>query len=413
MDTLNAGRKAKRAYLPRIPTDEVLHVFYFDDTPMLWNAVMCWMMRFHDVLDPIKLHQSLDRLLRRDDGWRKLRGRIRLNEHGRLEIHVPPASDHERPAVTVSHVSFNTTIDHHDLACRLPQPTESPSLRANHGDFKVLGISPGTPQTIGEYLTTDSPQLALHTVSFTDATLVSLTWPHIAYGDAGLADIIKAWSLVLARRDDEVAPILAAGSKDPMATAGLDPEFQDKHLPESQRMQESARQNPSSASSPPPYVSDGDVVSAWLACMAAEELSPRSKRNVVIMTPIDMRVTAYRLFPLRTMHGWYIGKTAQALRRTLMTQTSERQIHALNRLERVSLAENGLPALFGDTSSFLVITTNTTKAQCINWGPMIVYGRHSWNVPVSAITSSYLVVIHMNAVFFYSVMTADSRIVRN
>lgn len=36
-------------------------------------------MRFNDVLDPSKLYHNFDRLVRRDNGWRNLRGRIRLN----------------------------------------------------------------------------------------------------------------------------------------------------------------------------------------------------------------------------------------------------------------------------------------------------------------------------------------------
>jgi hypothetical protein len=82
MDSLSrllAGRKAKKTQQARVPTDEVLPVFFFDDTPMLRNAIMCWTMRFNDVLDPEKLRQSLARLVSREDGWRKLRGRIRLN----------------------------------------------------------------------------------------------------------------------------------------------------------------------------------------------------------------------------------------------------------------------------------------------------------------------------------------------
>lgn len=237
--------------------------------------------------------------------------------------------------------------------------------------------------------------------------------------------------------------MLAGSSRDPMETAGLDPKFQDEHVLESQYMsawrmlfwdmrylldiawwprmetrtvylprdfvegmradamkslEEAARQNPDGATSHPPYVSDGDVVSAWLACMAAKELPPRSTRSAVIMTPINIRDRVPSIFPAKKGEGVYvlnaapilstivkgqdmlsgndhIGKVAQALRRALMTQTSERQIHALNRLERLSIAENGLPALFGDPSNFLIILTNTTKARFVenvDSGPAVI-----------------------------------------
>lgn len=40
------------------------------------NIFVSWVMRFNDVLDADKLHQSLSRLLEMGD-WRKLGGRIR------------------------------------------------------------------------------------------------------------------------------------------------------------------------------------------------------------------------------------------------------------------------------------------------------------------------------------------------
>ncbi|KAK7993289.1 Ribokinase-like protein [Apiospora arundinis] len=440
-----AGRKAKKAVLPRVPTDEVLPVFFFDDTPMLRNAIMCWTMRFNDVLDAEKLHHSLARLVSRDDGWRKLRGRIRLNEKDKLEIHVPQSTDVKRPAVNFSSVSFETSIDEHPLASRLPRPSDSPSLQASHGDFKVLGISPDAPHTLDDFLTRDVPQLTLHIVSFTDATLVSLTWPHIACDGVGLRDIVHAWSLVLAGQDDAVLPMLAASNEDPMRTAGLNPQFQEPHVLERQHMtgvrmlfwclrylldiawwpkmetrtvflprkavkqmradamaslQASADRGSNPSDAPPPFVSDGDVVAAWLSCMASKQLSSSSSRSVVIMTPIDARSRMPSVFPARPDEGVYIlnaspilsvivnaqdmaasgkdgiAKTGRAIRTTLQTQTSEGQIHALNRFERISIAENGLPAFFGDTSSFIIIMTNLTKAEFfekLDFGPAVIH----------------------------------------
>ncbi|KAM4056683.1 transcriptional regulator sdnM [Hirsutella rhossiliensis] len=444
METLSrliAGRKAKRVTQARVPTDEILPVFFFDDTPMLRNAVMCWTMRFNDVLDPEKLHQSLARLLERGDGWRKLRGRIRLNQRDKLEIHVPQPSTPERPALTFSHVSFETSIDEHPLASKLPRPTQSPSLQANHGDFKSLGISPNAPRTIDDYLTTDAPQLSLHIVSFTDATLVSLTWPHISSDGVGLRDLVEAWSLILAGHDDKVLPMMTACTEDPMATAGLDPNFQEKHILEKHHMkgwrilvwglrylldivwwprmetrtvylpreacekmrtdamaslQAAARHGPGM---PTPFISDGDAIAAWISCMAAKELSASSTRSVVILTPVDVRSRMPSLFPVKQTEGVYIlnaapivstiinaqdmlsgddaiAKTAQCLRRSLRVQTSEGQLHALNRHERISIAENGLPAFFGDMSSFVVILSNMTKAQFVeklDFGPAVIH----------------------------------------
>ena len=61
-----------------IETDEILPVNYFDDTSTFRDLVICWTMRFDDVLDANRLHDSLARLLE-IGGWKKLGGRLRLN----------------------------------------------------------------------------------------------------------------------------------------------------------------------------------------------------------------------------------------------------------------------------------------------------------------------------------------------
>jgi len=81
MDTLRKltlGRPHTPSKCPRFPTDTVIPVYYFDDTPLLRRSVNCWTVRFNDPLDPDKLRVALSRVLERE-GWKKLGGRIRLN----------------------------------------------------------------------------------------------------------------------------------------------------------------------------------------------------------------------------------------------------------------------------------------------------------------------------------------------
>lgn len=72
------GRRHGRSRRPNNPTDEVIPLFFFDDTPFYRNAVGIWTLRFNDVLDPDRLHAALSCLLEKD-GWRKLGGRFRQN----------------------------------------------------------------------------------------------------------------------------------------------------------------------------------------------------------------------------------------------------------------------------------------------------------------------------------------------
>ncbi len=62
----------------RLPTDAVIPLHFFDDTP-LWRAFILYsMFVFDDVLDPQMLRDSLEILIRRD-GWQKLGARLRRN----------------------------------------------------------------------------------------------------------------------------------------------------------------------------------------------------------------------------------------------------------------------------------------------------------------------------------------------
>ena len=73
------GRPAQGSNVaPKVPTDEVLSPFFFDDTPLYRNAISCWKLRFNDVLDADKLHAALTQLIE-VGGWTKLGGRFRLN----------------------------------------------------------------------------------------------------------------------------------------------------------------------------------------------------------------------------------------------------------------------------------------------------------------------------------------------
>lgn len=72
------GQTRQPPNYPSNPTDTVLPVYYFDDTPLLRNCVQCWTLRFNESLDAEMLRRALSDVLDRP-GWRKLGGRIRMN----------------------------------------------------------------------------------------------------------------------------------------------------------------------------------------------------------------------------------------------------------------------------------------------------------------------------------------------
>ena len=76
--------KAVEATPSACDDDEIYPVHMLDNTPTLKNIVVTWTLRFDDVLDADKLHDSLSRLLE-IGAWRKVGGRLRLKVY---HIHV-------------------------------------------------------------------------------------------------------------------------------------------------------------------------------------------------------------------------------------------------------------------------------------------------------------------------------------
>lgn len=351
----------------------------------------------------------------------------------KLEVHIPKAFSEERPAVNYSYTSFNIAIDEHAVAASYPNlgQHDLPSMMIPGANIWDLGLPSTTPRGTEDYLNSDSPLLTLHITSLTDATLVSLCWPHVAADAKGLTELAKAWSLVLAGRETEVQPMLSIRD-DPMATAGRDQRFQEKHWQEHllltgfwlyvcllrylidmlwwpkmessgvfiskravQKLKAAAAEN---LPEPKPFISDGDVISAWACSMAASVLPPTSNRTVSILNAFDLRKRAPSLFPAREGDGCYIqnavfpittlvparvlcsreglGLAALEVRRTIGNDSQEAQVHALARLNRRAIVDNGLVPIFGDTSVFMINLSNWTKVGVfhnVDFGPAVLF----------------------------------------
>jgi len=72
----------------RVPTDAIIPVHFFDDTPLWRSFILYSMFVFDDVLDPQKLRHSLELLAQRE-GWRKLGARLRCNVKAVLKQRNP------------------------------------------------------------------------------------------------------------------------------------------------------------------------------------------------------------------------------------------------------------------------------------------------------------------------------------
>jgi hypothetical protein len=257
-----------------------------------------------------------------------------------------------------------------------------------------------------------------------------------------LRDVATAWSLVISGRESEI-PAMRSSGDDPMAPVGKDPLFLETHVLEEQQVKgwwlllwglrfvfdllwwrkmetrtvflprkfvnqlrskilaslaEKADKDITTelTEEQAPFVSEGDIVTAWMSWIAASALLPsKSLRTIGISNAFDLRPRLPSIFPAKENRGSYvqnavfpcwtniparelIGKTnalqaaALKIRHSIKTQTTEPQIHALARLTRVSLEQTHLPPMFGDTSSFLITASNWSKArlfEVVDFGP--------------------------------------------
>lgn len=268
-----------------------------------------------------------------------------MNERKKLEVHVPEKFTSARPASVLTRVSYGDIgIDEHPVASSLPKETATPCLQPGPTDFLSLSLTPRTPVCLEDYLKSDMPLLNMHIVSFKDATLVSMTWPHVLGDIMSASAICEAWSLVMAGRESEVPTLLSAGHDDILDTAGHHPDFKDRHVMEGRQltglwfllwvarylldilwwtrmerhtiylpprsvtklkakaMMEIKGQNPEARPSIPShatsFVSTADVVFAWIICLVGRAtFSGRSRRSVMIAFPCDVRDRAPSIFP--------------------------------------------------------------------------------------------------------------------
>ncbi|KAK0634200.1 hypothetical protein B0T14DRAFT_508540 [Immersiella caudata] len=427
------GAPPAQSALPRVETDDVYPLHMLDDTKTLRGIIVTWTLRFNDVLDADKLHVSLCKLLEMGD-WIKIGGRLRLNDNGELEIHVPRPFSAERRAVSYSRQSHDVNIKDHPLAKRLPEATDGPSVQAGPGEFQCFAVPDGAPSTLDDFLYSDVPQLSLHITSFNDATLVGLSWPHTLMDVMGQQALLRSWSLVLAGREDEVPLVLGArddaicaaadapveeGEKEPfrlgekqlkglaMLRFGLKfgsdllwnqvVETRSIFLPKKavEELRRRAQEDLSvfHRGKEVPFVSEGDVLTAWATRTLASSVP--QPRPLTVLHALNARFRLSSLLAQQN-NGVYIQNMAVAActflshetaigplgpialenRRHLSEQSTEGQVLACLRELRQQAKTTSDPSIVcGEPDAVLVPFTNWTRAdifKTVDFSPAVV-----------------------------------------
>ncbi|TID13819.1 hypothetical protein E6O75_ATG01797 [Venturia nashicola] len=397
-----------------VETDDVYPVHSTDECTQHRGTILVWTLAFNDILDPGLLQKSLTELLNIGD-WRKFGGRFRVKNDGCLEIHVPRPFTEDRPAIAFHHSSFQCNIEEHPSGKTYPRATKNPATLAPP-DYHGLAFPTGSPRTLADLLNTDRPLLTLHVSSFENATLVTLTYSHIIMDAMAMGVLLHAWSLVLSGKSSQVPTLLgtredsldavASNLEAPAASEqdyimGQKPlkgwrmgifilhyvwnllwnsihnaETKVCFLPKKalENLRERAQNDLASLSGhqKPPFVSDGDIISAWYSTIVARSLSRSSP--VTLMQTLNLRfrfaalknkgvymgnmlLPGYTLLPQHA-EQLSLGQIAFQHRKDLLEQTTEPNM--LTHL-RETLARKGRFLLFGPSHAVFAPVSNWTK----------------------------------------------------
>ncbi|RKK85207.1 hypothetical protein BFJ71_g14261 [Fusarium oxysporum] len=414
------------------PSDDILYPTHMiDNVSILKFLVMAWTMRFSDVLDANKLHKSLSELLTIGD-WKKLGGRLRNghNKRGALEVHVPTTYTNEQPAVSYSHQHYDISIEDHNASKLLPNATSRPSTFPGASRPRNFGISPGAPASLKDYTSRDVPIIGLHIITFQDATLVTVTWPHVLFDAVAFSHLVQAWSAVLAGHKERVPNII--GAKDDVlynlgAISQAGPQYAASEsrilsgiafiffvvrmlwiiltqpivesriicLPKDvvDKLHQQALEDIKGEHSDQddPWVSPSDAILAWLT-RALVDLS-KAPRPISMTTPIDART---RLSQLQNPDGVFVqnmilgsfvniapsdlhaplGKHALASRQGLLQQLDESNLIGILQLFRERWDDGKTRApIFAAPGSQLLVTNNRLKVDLFtaaDFGPAVI-----------------------------------------
>ncbi|KAF4990914.1 hypothetical protein FDECE_14206 [Fusarium decemcellulare] len=357
-------------------------------------------------------------------------------DDGKLEIHIPRPFTTERPPVHFTKANFDTRLNEHPLASKLPRATGKVSTFLGPRAFNSLAMGPGAPATFNDLIHGDRPQFSLHVNTFTDGTLVGVSHSHMTADLLGLTAVLNAWCLELAGKSDQIPPL--GGVYEDGMKGLYDPPTQEKHVLagkeltgwrviywlawavwESRRTplesriigiprtkidklvararSEMTRDGEDATATPtgndPFFISEGDVLAALACRLNAESQPAGSTRNILTMMALDPRSRAPSAFqqgvsyagnsptvvyfecPADKAASMPLGNLALLSRKSITAQATEEQMKAYSVLCAESVQKNNMNVMFGDKDMSFQLMSNWMKASLfdkIDFSPAIV-----------------------------------------
>lgn len=352
---------------------------------------------------------------------------------GELEYHVPARFTDERPAVLFSHAHHSQSIADHALASQIPTASGRPAVVGDPNDFNDLMLrGEDGPKKLDDYLYSDLPQLALHVVSFNDATIITLNWPHTTFDALGQRALLDAWVQKLNGLKTET-PVEA--DIDPLSSFGTKPteshKLADKRvftpglvqyalrniadfawrkhenrmvcIPASwltdlreQCLKELSEGGEGYDGTKEDWVSEGDVLCAWWTRVSISHMNPNSSTMINLNNAYSLRdplksdlLPSDRpylsnaigfvnvLMPANEILQKPISYTAAYIRRCIKEYGTRDQMEAFGSMVRETSSK--LPPFFGNPGMHMVTYSNWTKAKLyeVDFSSAVVPGSAS------------------------------------
>lgn len=342
-------------------------------------------------------------------------------------------------------------VSGHTIAAKFPpiKQTQQSIVYPRDDFLAAFARTERAPKSIQEFTKSERPALSVLVSSFTDATIVGLSWPHILMDGYGYSEFLHNWSLVLAGKEDKVTRPMDIDC-DPMwemaDPARSDAEedwalgrhqlqgfdllrFQLRYLwnaisrpsPERRMLMisddafrrlvdntrlELKKWAEEQGESQLPFISEGDILTAWIMKAANKHKTLRASRPVVIGQAFNLRpflqqdvinppeteqadvdrkgvyisnmVSAvYTLLPRGFVQDEPVFRIALEQRKALQQQTTKNQVQGLLRHHRETFQRTGkYQPIYGTHDSDLYFVTNATKLKLqhmIDLTPAIVH----------------------------------------
>ncbi|KAH8600572.1 hypothetical protein B0O99DRAFT_659089 [Bisporella sp. PMI_857] len=263
-----------------------------------------------DQLDEAILKNALASLIR--EHWRKLGGRLATGKNGHLEYHVPHTFGENYLLFDWTSKAYNHSIDNITDLPRATHPeagiTFHPHLAAVESWFR-----PAHWPYERKDEPADAPLLYVQFSSFTDATVLAISAPHVLGDQFGLGNILKAW-LGMVRG---VAPPSMIGYDDDIVfnNGKLYNEYSKKERKKKGRMR--VRRDLAEEKGGDPGISVGDIITGIMMKFARMHVK-KSKRLTLSQT-VNLRG---RIPQLENRDAFIHNSLHYATSRFLMTSST-------------------------------------------------------------------------------------------